>query len=280
MVKGSSFSFLKLLTKYVLGGILPSNPLSRGGKGVTGQDTDPAVTKVPFPIMYGVAGTGVGTSLWSVFLVGAGGVTNWAGYLTTAIASYAVYQKHRLAHLGGFRRLCNELRAHVNTLGRENNKLTSSVDQMEVAVTELEEVEGSLQKFANTTNVNRLVEVVQENKRLQRQIKENLEAQVMQTVMTTLFRSDRNKDLSLSRNELLIFQVRMQNMEGVDFNDETFMKYIDAVDNDDDDDPTTITNNNDVPLAKIMQLLRNLLDDDLSPEENIFVLHPEELIEE
>jgi hypothetical protein len=78
----------------------------------------------------------VGTSLWSIFLVTAGGVTNWAGGLTTAITSYAVYQKHRLAQLGGFRQLCNELRGHVNTMGRENNKLTSSVDQLEVAVTE------------------------------------------------------------------------------------------------------------------------------------------------
>jgi hypothetical protein len=143
----------------------------------------------------------------------------------------------------------------------------------------LEEVEGSLQRMANTTNVNRLVEVVKENKRLQRQIKENLEAQVMQTVMTTLFRSDRNKDLSLSRNELYIFQVRMQNMEGVEFNDETFMKYIDAVDDVNDNDPTT-KDDDTIPLAKIMQLLRNLMDDNLTPEENIFVLHPEYLIEE
>ncbi len=53
----------------------------------------------------------------------------------------------------------------------ENDRLTKNVDQLEGSVTELEDVEKELAKIAKTNNVNRLVYVVQENKKINEKMK-------------------------------------------------------------------------------------------------------------
>ncbi len=55
----------------------------------------------------------------------------------------------------------------------ENDKLTENVDRLEGSVTELEQVEKELAQIANTNNVDRLVYVVSETKRINEKMKVN-----------------------------------------------------------------------------------------------------------
>ena len=53
----------------------------------------------------------------------------------------------------------------------ENDKLTENVDRLEGSVAELEQVEQELAQIANTDNVDRLVYVVSENKKINEKMK-------------------------------------------------------------------------------------------------------------
>ena len=83
------------------------------------------------------------------------------------------YQKHILNGLGTFRSLHNGLRTKVNVLMDQNDILRSNVDKLEGSVNELEEVEKELSKIAKTDNVDRLIYVVSENKKVNEKLKVN-----------------------------------------------------------------------------------------------------------
>ena len=117
------------------------------------------------------------------------------------------------------------------------------------------------------TNVNRLVDIVKENGILQAQIKEKLEKQVIQNVMSVVVQVDVNRDFSLGPQELEMLVLRLKNMPGIKFDEPNFRK---ACGRASADGTTT--------LAEIMQILRNLKDDSVAEEDNIFHLQPKELL--
>ncbi len=88
-------------------------------------------------------------------------------------APYLAVQKRILNKLGTFRSLHNELRAKVNELMEHNDILTKNVDRLEGSVSELKEVEAELAKIAETDDVERLVNIVAENKIVNEKMKVN-----------------------------------------------------------------------------------------------------------
>ena len=93
------------------------------------------------------------------------------GGFLLAFAPYISFQKRIISDLGTFRELHNSLREKVNELMLENNQLTKNIDRLEGSVTELEKVEKELAKIANTSDVDRLVYIVQENKKINEKMK-------------------------------------------------------------------------------------------------------------
>eukprot|EP00549_Striatella_unipunctata_P004934 CAMPEP_0118723250 /NCGR_PEP_ID=MMETSP0800-20121206/31899_1 /TAXON_ID=210618 ORGANISM="Striatella unipunctata, Strain CCMP2910" /NCGR_SAMPLE_ID=MMETSP0800 /ASSEMBLY_ACC=CAM_ASM_000638 /LENGTH=274 /DNA_ID=CAMNT_0006631655 /DNA_START=59 /DNA_END=883 /DNA_ORIENTATION=+ len=164
----------------------------------------------------------------------------------------------------------NELREHVNTLQIENNKLSSSIDDLESNVDALEEVEKNLRSLCNTDNLDRLKYVIKENGRVQKQIKEHLEAEVMQSVLTTVMRSDRDGNFTISGNEMKYLLMRMRNMPNVEFEEEVFKAQLEKAH----------PNAEGVKLADLMELFRNMLDKDKPQEESVFKIDPQKVVDE
>jgi hypothetical protein len=134
----------------------------------------------------------------------------------------------------------------------------------------LEGVEEELFGIAEAaqTNVHRLVEMVQEMRELQEQIKKNLERSVVQQVVSVVVQSDANRDFCLGPAELEILVLRLKAIKGIEFDETNFQK---ALSQDED---------GIIHLAEIMNVLRNLLDDSVPEQDNIFHLKPQAILEE
>lgn len=162
-----------------------------------------------------------------------------------------------LRNLGSFRKLLNDLRDKINDLMIENDKLKASVEELGNNVTELEHVEEELSKLVQSNNVDRLVSVVKETQIINEKMRKNTQSQIVQQLITTVLRTDRDGDLKLNPIELKQLILRLSHQPRFAFHKDRFLKIVGDI-------------NEPVPVEKIMQVIRNLKDDSLSEDENIF----------
>mmetsp|Transcript_31284 Transcript_31284/g.46671 ORF Transcript_31284/g.46671 Transcript_31284/m.46671 type:complete len:261 (-) Transcript_31284:212-994(-) len=224
---------------------------------IPGEKSDAAVTNVGTAIVDVAALAGVGSAAATLVLT-EGTTVTIASSLTTAISPYAAYQKRKCDDIGSVREEHNRLRGNVNELMQENDKLKENVDQLEVSVSSLENVEKDLSKLANTSNLDRLVAVVNEQKRATANIKRILKNDIMVQVMRVLMDSDRNQDFVIGPNEIMMMILRMRNVNGVKFNEKNFRE--------------RVASEGSMSLTEIMDLFRDLEDDDIDEENAIFTM--------
>jgi len=91
--------------------------------------------------------------------------------LTVVMSTNTGYQKTKYSEAGTLRKHHKSLRGKVNELVRENHKLKSNILRLEASVTEVENVGNDLSRLADTSKVDRFVEVVKEFKRINAKIK-------------------------------------------------------------------------------------------------------------
>lgn len=224
--------------------------------GCKGKKTDGGVTKAPMPIVGIVGLAGLGLAMSSIYLSGFV-VVDVAGGFLCFFAPYMVYQKGVLRKLGSFRQLLNDLRAQINDLMVENDKLKASVDQLSVNVDELEKVEEELSLLVQSNNIDRLVEVVKKTKEVNEKMRRNTQSQIVQQLITTVLRTDRDGDLKLNPIELRQLMLRLSNQDRFSFHRDRFENIVGDI-------------TEPVPVDKIMQVIRNLKDDTLTEDENVF----------
>jgi TolA-binding protein len=207
----------------------------------------------------------VATSLVTILLT-EGYVVTTACLSTMILCPYAAYQKRTLVKLGGLRHQQNQLRSSVNELCHENTILQTSVDKLETAVTELETVQKELDTIAKAsqTNVNRLVEICTETATLQTKIKHHLQQQIIQNVIEIVVTMDSNQDWTLGPSEMDMLVMRLKAMPGIEFDEGNYRNAIGK--------KSTMT------VVEIMTILRNLLDDSVAEEDNIFHFTPRALL--
>ena len=104
--------------------------------------------------------------------------------------------------------------------------------------------------------------IIQENGEIQKKVKANLEASVIQSILTALLDSDTDLDFSLSKKELNRLEVRLSNIPGIVFDRKNFRNYLAGM---------------DLTMAHLMGLIRNLKDDDIPENDNIFHVRPDKL---
>ena len=129
-----------------------------------------------------------------------------------------------------------------------------------MSLSRLQTVEQELEQVSKRTGgqVDRLVNIVQENAALQAKIKKNLEAEVLQNVLQIALESDKNMDFSFSEPELKRLKVRLASIPGITFDAANFEKKIGT---------------KALTLKDIMAMFRNLKAD-IPEEENIFHITP------
>jgi hypothetical protein len=112
----------------------------------------------------------------------------------------------------------------------------------------------------------RLVFIIQENGHVQDQIKGNLEAQVLQNVLTLiLLRSDTDTNVCYSEKELKTLRLQLSNIPGVTLDKENF-------------DRELVCGRRDMQHSDIMRMFRNLKER-IPKEDNILHLQPAQLLQ-
>ena len=133
----------------------------------------------------------------------------------------------------------------------------------------LKDVETKLNDVAMEAGaqVDRLVNVVSQNGELQKKIKALLEDEVVQNIMTAIITSDRDGSFTLDRREVYQLELRLDSLPAVHFDKLNFRDFL-ASDQD------------DLTLTDLTNLIKNLKDDTIPPEQKIFTFKPTDILDE
>jgi len=133
----------------------------------------------------------------------------------------------------------------------------------------LKKVEDELGEIANKSGVqvDRLVNVVQENGELQKKIKDSLQGQVMQQIMTAILAVDRNQDFTLDPSEVIRLEMRLKGIRGVILDEAKFQHFLKS-------------DQGELTLADVCGIAHNLTDDTVPEEEKLFRFRPHDIVEQ
>lgn len=175
-------------------------------------------------------------------------------------------------------RTLNEVREEVNKLQKENDRLTTENDKLGQTVQQLKGVEEQLQELSilQGKNVDELTKQVREFKVIQEQIKESLEAKVMQNLISVVMSADNDRDFKIDPEEVDGLKMRLNTIDGVDFSEQNFDKALKKAGY----DPEAVKKHKEgYNITAVLEVMKNLFDDDVPEEDNIFTIKPEKLME-
>jgi hypothetical protein len=195
---------------------------------VNGVETDPIVARAAQWYLVEIASVLALISGSFTFYYVVGSVVDLMSLCVVFLAPVLTVQGTRLRKLGGLRHQHNLLRENVGRLGTENNKLTISVATLTTHTVKLKQVQESLERVAKKSgqSVDRLVALVRENGNVQKEIHDNLQAQVLQEIVTVAVQTDRDRNFILSAKEVDALLVRIKNLPGVEVDEQVFRTHI------------------------------------------------------
>jgi hypothetical protein len=175
---------------------------------------------------------------------------NWivtvASGFTVCISFLLFFQRRKIRRLGTVRHQNSELRRQVHYMRQERERLHRTLDRIDEQVADLHTVPQELHRLSKNRNVDRLIEVVNEQKVLQEQMRQQINQQIMQQIMSLVVKEDRDRNWTLRPTEVEKLIVRLGLIENIQFNEQRFRQMITH-------DPT---------VANIMKIIRSLLERD------------------
>lgn len=169
--------------------------------------------------------------------------------------------------LGTFRGLLNELRRSINVLKDEQEALSQKNNRLQQTADDYEAVEKEIREVANTENIDRLTKALDENKKINLKMKKHVEADIVQHIITTVLREDRNMDLNIGPRELNRLIHRLHAKPGFDLNEDLFREMVGST-----------TMEEPVPVENILKVIKNLKDSNTPENGNVFVINTRALI--
>jgi predicted nuclease with TOPRIM domain len=117
----------------------------------------------------------------------------------------------------------NDLRHKVNDFADENNKLSATVTKFEEQLVPLKETEAKLERIAekNGSTVEKMKQLLRTNRTTLQQMRENLEADVLNSMMDVVLKADRSEDGSLSASEISALTLRLKMLPTIEMNEGT-----------------------------------------------------------
>lgn len=183
-----------------------------------------------------------------------------AGMLSLIVAPYAYYQQTLLTDIRTLKETKKALQEQVNQFERSNQRLTTQIDNMTDSVNHLEEIEQALQVItvAQGQSIETFRKQVHEAKVILARMQQNHRAAVLQNLLTVVFRSDANGDNMIGPEETEELLRNIQNATpNVRIKEDLFRK--------------AVLNQ---PLAAVIKVVENLLDDTVPKEQQIFEVPP------
>lgn len=166
--------------------------------------------------------------IMSIIFVSSGLVDIASLLLCTFIGPTIVIQRYKLFKLGTFRTQHNKLRATTNRFIKENQELSSNITQLEKEIIELNDVNTKLDDIVQKTgqSIDELTVLIETNAKLQKQMIQNLQNDILQKIISLSFTSDSDKDLMIDPVELDVLLMRLSTIKGVLFDENKFRNYL------------------------------------------------------
>jgi hypothetical protein len=195
---------------------------------VNGSETDPIVVRVVSWHLVEIAAVVALVSGSFTFYYVVGSLVDLMSLCVVLLSPILTVQGRKLRELGDLRHQHNVLRDNTSQLHEENNKLSASIGTLAVQTNKLQQVEKSLQVVATKSghSVDRLVAMVNDNGNIQEEIIKNLQAQVLQQIMTAVVQTDHDRNFKLNAKEVDTLLFRLKHLPGVVVDEQIFRSYI------------------------------------------------------
>eukprot|EP00523_Entomoneis_sp_CCMP467_P008535 CAMPEP_0168739126 /NCGR_PEP_ID=MMETSP0724-20121128/11292_1 /TAXON_ID=265536 /ORGANISM="Amphiprora sp., Strain CCMP467" /LENGTH=286 /DNA_ID=CAMNT_0008786499 /DNA_START=37 /DNA_END=894 /DNA_ORIENTATION=- len=133
-------------------------------------------------------------------------------------APYVIYQRKIIIQLPTLTHVINQTRHQVNRLSQQNSLFANENDRMTTELGQLKQTEYRFYQICqqNGTNVDELRALVEENGKIQKEMKKILDAQQLQDIFGAFLRSDTNQDFQISDEELDRLMLRLKGYTVVD----------------------------------------------------------------
>ena len=184
----------------------------------------------------------------------------------------------RLCALFGLNETLNRLRAEVNDLSRQNAQLALQNDRLALVQEQLAATQAQLGELSvlQGQSVDTLVAQVREFREIQQQMATSLEAKVIQNLISVVLTADFDNDFIIDPEEIDHLQLRLQTIEGVDFSEHNFRKALTKSGY--DPDSFNDVRKGGFSIKAVLEVIKNLMDDSIPEEDNIFTIHSEDLL--
>lgn len=234
--------------------------------GIAAQSESKKLKKVkkhtPMEILSGgVAVVSVGTSI-AAMVVNPFAPVFVAGALSSVIGPYAYYQQTKLTDIIALKETHEAVKKEVDRLQAENVRLNETVSELSDTIDKLEDVEQALDVITQTQgqSVAAFAEQVKENRDILGEMQKNLRANVLQNLLQVVIRSDMDGDMQIEDEEIDDLVTRIKKINGVEVREDRFRERIIG---------------SGGSLAAVMDIIKNLMSDDVSEGEEIFIIKEE-----
>mmetsp|Transcript_1198 Transcript_1198/g.2584 ORF Transcript_1198/g.2584 Transcript_1198/m.2584 type:complete len:252 (+) Transcript_1198:222-977(+) len=209
----------------------------------------------------GVAVVSVGTSI-AAMVVNPFTPVFVAGALSSVIGPYAYWQQTKLTDIIALKETHEAVKREVDRLQAENVRLNETVGELSDTIDKLEDVEQALDVITQTQgqSVAAFAEQVKENRDILGEMQKNLRANVLQNLLQVVIRSDQDDNMQIEEDEIEDLITRIKKINGVEVREDRFKDRILS---------------SGGSLSAVMDIIKNLMADDVSAEEEIFIIKEE-----
>jgi len=218
------------------------------------------MANTPMEIVSGIlAFVSLGTSVTAIIMSGFGTIITISGILTSVVGAYSYYQQTKLTDIVSLKATHEAVKREVDRLAKENVRLNETVGGLSNTMDKLEDVEAALDVITQTQgqSVETFKEQVKENREILNQLQKQLRANVLQNLLQVVIRSDQDENMEIEEHEIGPLINRITKINGVEVMKERFRDRIMSTGGD---------------LSSVMDIIKNLMADDVSGEDEIFII--------
>jgi SMC interacting uncharacterized protein involved in chromosome segregation len=211
-------------------------------------------------IFMGIAGLAVFTALAAMIVEGGSIIVVAAGILSIIMGPYAYYQQTKLTDIITLKETAAAVQVEVDRLKHENDRLGGNIDELGSTIDDLKEVENALQVITSTqgASVSEFEKQVEENKEILRKMKKSTKGRVIQNLISIIYRGDEDADDLIDPEEVNKVIQGLEKITGVQVNEDKLRAAISGK-----------------SIDSVIEVVKNLTNDDLAPEDRIFELKEE-----
>mmetsp|Transcript_25854 Transcript_25854/g.43067 ORF Transcript_25854/g.43067 Transcript_25854/m.43067 type:complete len:261 (-) Transcript_25854:51-833(-) len=182
-----------------------------------------------------------------------------SGAIGSVVAPMAAIQQTKLTQVEALRQTNDRMNQEVDQLKCENGRLTTSVTSLEESVVHLQEMSTTLETIRATEgqSIDELERQLAESESILNQMQDNLRGDIVQTLISLVLAIDNDGDMCLSDDEIDILIAKIEEMSSGTIDLKEDMLRAKLVEN-------------GRSLNAVMDLIKDLLDEDAPPENSIF----------